>query len=147
MNADVTITISTSGDGAIGSRGPTPHLAADTTAESAAGAARGPIPLPLDQLPGAASAALAADMVGADGRPVPGAIESVAPRTAGAAPVPMGLDQMITTTAGLPSPQDLDTLAAEPTGQGQGTTANRTKQTGTPPPPPQRQPPAVRTGK
>ena len=121
MNPDVTITISTAGDGATGTRGPAPSLAPDTADESWAGPARGPTPLPLDELPGAGVGALTTELAGAGAPPVPATIESIAAMVAGvtgSAPMPMDLDTMTPAPAGLPTPQDLEAMAATPPGQG-----------------------------
>ncbi len=109
MTPDVTITISTAGDGTNDARGPSPSLSPEA-AGSLAGAAHGPVPRPLDELPDAASARTTE--AGPDGSlPVPGDLDA-AGYTAGWAPVPLDLDVMTAIRAGLPTPEDLDAIAA-----------------------------------
>lgn len=130
MNPDVTITITTTGDGATGTRGLAPSLAPDTADASWAGPARGPIPLPLDELLGAGVGALTTEPAGADPPPVPETIESIAAIAAGAtgsAPMPMDLDTMTPAPAGLPTPENLEAMTAAPPRQ--GATRRRTRKT------------------
>ncbi len=108
MNPDVTITISTGGDSAISTGGPRPSPTDEAIAEGAAGPPRGPIPIPLDQLPPAVAGEGAGAMAGAGGRPVPAALESLTAESAkagGSAPMPMDLDQLMAATARRPSPK------------------------------------------
>jgi hypothetical protein len=112
MSPDVTITISTEG---VAARGPEPNLTDETAAAGRAGQVRGPIPLPLDQLPegGVASVGLEAA------------------RGAGSAPIPIDLGQMVMATTDLPSPEDLDAMIAAaggptpPAGTSRGTGRRR----------------------
>jgi hypothetical protein len=109
MTPDVTITISTAGDGTSDARGPSPGLSPEAATGSLAGSAHGPIPVPLDELPGGTSARTT-DPAAAGGLPVPGDLDAVGDRV-GSAPVPLDLDVMTAIRAGLPSPEDLDAMA------------------------------------
>jgi hypothetical protein len=115
MNADVTITISTAGSGSVETRGPVPGSAEGIAVDGLAGRVNGPIPLPLDQLPVGGTGGSVTGAAGPGGPPIPMPIETVATGTEGAggtAPVPMDLDRLATGTAGLPTPQDLEAMAA-----------------------------------
>jgi hypothetical protein len=114
MNADVTITISTTGGGAVETRGPVPELAA-AAGESQAGRVSGPVPLPLDELPTGATGESGGGAAGTGGPPIPTPIETLATGAAGTggeAPMPMELGQLTTATAGLPTPEDVEASAA-----------------------------------
>jgi hypothetical protein len=111
MSPDVTITISTAGGGASDTRGPVPSLEADATAANLADSVGGPVPLPLDELPDASAGTRGTNAGGA----------------AGSAPLPMDLDRLTTSTAGLPQPEDLDAMAAA--SKAQESTGKRTRRT------------------
>ena len=94
MNRDVTITISTAGDGTVSVGAPGPNPTDVANAERLAGAPRGPIPTPLDQLP-KASGALGDASTGDAGPPAPMEIANLAAAAAnagGQAPPPVDLD-------------------------------------------------------
>jgi len=132
MNADVTITISTAGGGADETRGPVPDLAAGA-GESQAGRVSGPVPLPLDELPTGATGEGGGGAAGAGGRPIPTPIETLATGAAGTggeAPTPMELAQVSTAPAGLPTPEDVEALAAA--SKGRATRRTRSRRTKTP---------------
>ena len=97
MNPDVTITISTAGDGTISMGAPGPNPTDVAHAERLAGAPRGPIPTPLDQLPKAASGALDDASTGVGGPPAPMEIANLAASAAtagGQPPPPVDLDRL-----------------------------------------------------
>lgn len=115
MNADVTITISTAGSGSVEMRGPVPGSAEGGAVDGFAGRVNGPIPVPLDQLPVGGTGVAVTGAAGPGGPPIPSPIETLTTGTEGAggtAPSPMDLDQLATGTAGLPTPQDLEAMAA-----------------------------------
>ena len=97
MNPDVTITISTGDDGTIRIGAPGPNPTDVAHAERLAGAPRGPIPTPLDQLPKVASGAVGDASAGDGGPPAPMEIANLAASAAdagGQAPPPVDLDQL-----------------------------------------------------
>jgi hypothetical protein len=120
MDPDVTITISTrgtgstGGTGSIGARGPSPSVEPEGAGGSG-GPARGPVPLPLDELPGGAGAQ-EAESAGPGGRPVPGGGEHGAGNVV-SPPMPMDLGALNAAPAGLPSPEDIEAMAAAAPGQ------------------------------
>ena len=121
MNADVTITISTAGGGAVDTARPVPALGGDASVAEAAGRASGPVPLPLDQLKTGSAGASITGAAGAGGLPVPTPLESLGTGAGSAgigagAPTPMDLGQVTGApgggSAGLPTPQEVEAMAA-----------------------------------
>jgi NAD(P)-dependent dehydrogenase (short-subunit alcohol dehydrogenase family) len=97
MNSDVTITISTGGDGTINMAAPGPNPTDVAHAERLDGAPRGPIPTPLDQLPKVASGAVGDASTADGGLPIPMEIANLAAFAANAGgqpPPPVDLDRL-----------------------------------------------------
>ena len=84
MSPDVTITISTAGDGTVSTGAPGPNPTDVAHAERLDAAPRGPIPTPLDQLPKAVSGALGDASTGDSGPPAPMEIANLAASAANA---------------------------------------------------------------
>ena len=125
MNADVTITISTTGGGAVDTARPVPALGGGASVAEGAGRASGPVPLPLDQLKAGSAGASITGAAGAGGLPVPTPLESLGAGAGSAgvgagAPTPMDLGQVTGApgggpggaSAGLPTPQEVEAMAA-----------------------------------